>query len=31
MGHKNVNETFTNKCDELNVLLGFTPNLYPVK
>jgi hypothetical protein len=31
MGHKNVNETFTNKCDELKVLLGFTPDLYPVK
>ena len=31
MVHKNVNETFNNKCDDLTVLLGFTPNLYGVK
>jgi hypothetical protein len=28
---KNVNETFTNKCEELNVLLGFSPTIYGVK
>jgi hypothetical protein len=31
MVHKNVNETFNNKCEELKVLLGFVPNLYRVK
>lgn len=31
MVQKNVNETFTNKCEELKVLLGFTPTLYGVK
>lgn len=31
MIQKNVNETFTNKCEELKVLLGFTPTLYGVK
>ena len=28
---KNVNETFNNKCEELNVLLGFIPTIYKVK
>ena len=31
MAHKNVNETFTNKGDDLKVLLGFTPEIYGVK
>ena len=31
MLHKNVNETFTNKGEDIKVLLGFTPNLYGVK
>jgi len=31
MEQKNVNETFTNKCEDLKVLIGFTPTLYGVK
>ena len=29
--YKNVNETFTNKGEDIKVLLGFTPNLYGAK
>ena len=31
MIHKDVNKSFDNKCEDMKVLLGFTPNIYGLK